>query len=229
MQRSSLHNPYPVIENDGTLSFGGNQAWSDSAVMRKCGCGVIGGTDLLLYLSLHKDICRTELFKEAYLENGFLELPEYMNYVNYFRRKYLPVIPHFGMAGWMLVLGLNRYFRHERIRLRAAFGVLPRNLWVRISAMLAHDIPVILLVGPNFPFVWGKHRLNMYYRSSEGEYSPSCQIKAHFVTVTGMDETWMRVSSWGKEYYINRQEYYNYVRKHSSFLISNICYIKSRK
>ncbi|MFQ7549242.1 MAG: hypothetical protein ACLRMZ_01540 [Blautia marasmi] len=43
-----------------------------------------------------------------------------------------------------------------------------------------------------------------------------------------MDETWMRVSSWGKEYYINRQEYYNYVRKHSSFLISNICYIKSR-
>jgi len=90
MQRSSLHNPYPVIENDGTLSFGGNQAWSDSAVMRKCGCGVIGGTDLLLYLSLHKDICRTELFKEAYLENGILELPEYMNYVNYFRRKYPP-------------------------------------------------------------------------------------------------------------------------------------------
>ncbi|POP36169.1 hypothetical protein C3R19_21330, partial [Blautia producta] len=70
MQRSSLHNPYPVIEKDGVLSFGGNQAWSDSAVMRKCGCGVIGGTDLLLYLSLHKDICRTELFQEAYLENG---------------------------------------------------------------------------------------------------------------------------------------------------------------
>ena len=116
MQRSSLHNPYPVIEKDGVLSFGGNQAWSDSAVMRKCGCGVIGGTDLLLYLSLHKDICRTELFQEAYLENGILELPEYMSYVNYFRKKYLPVIPHFGMAGWMLVLGLNRYFRHERIR-----------------------------------------------------------------------------------------------------------------
>ncbi|MCA5962640.1 hypothetical protein LC724_22785 [Blautia sp. RD014234] len=95
--------------------------------------------------------------------------------------------------------------------------------------MLAHDIPVILLVGPNFPFVWGKHRLNMYHRSPEGEYSPSCQIKAHFVTVTGMDDTWMRVSSWGKEYYINRQEYVNYVKKHSSFLISNICYIKSRK
>ena len=65
------------------------------------------------------------------------------------------MIPHFGMAGWMLVLGLNRYFSHERIGLRAAFGVLPRNLWVRISAMLAHDIPVILLVGPNFPrCVW---------------------------------------------------------------------------
>ena len=79
MQRNSLHNPYPVIEKDGTLSFGGNQAWSDSAVMRKCGCGVIGGTDLLLYLSLHKDICRTELFQEAYLENGILELPEYLN------------------------------------------------------------------------------------------------------------------------------------------------------
>ena len=229
MQRENLHNPYLVVEKDGCLSFGGNQAWSESALMRKNGCGVIGGTDLLLYLNLHKKLCRAKIFDEIHAVNGILDLPDYMNCVNYFRKRYLHIIPFFGMAGWMLSGGLNRYFRKERIGLHASFGVLPGNLWKRIHAMLAHDIPVILMIGGNFPLFWGDHKLNLYHRSSAGEYLPSCQVKAHFVTVTGMDDTWLRVSSWGKEYYINRYEYMTYVKKYSSFFISNICYIRSKK
>ena len=46
--------------------------------------------------------------------------------------------------------------------------------------------------------------------------------KAHFVTITGMDEEWLRISSWGKEYFINRREYDDYVKTHSTWLVSNI-------
>lgn len=228
MKKSCLRFPYPVVERDGSLSYGGNQSWFDSWIIRKSGCGAVAGTDVLLYLSLHKESCATEVFREAEFSNGILELEEYKDYVNYMRRHYFPIIPKFGMTGWMVVLGLNRYFRKNRIGLQAVWGLRGRNMWSRISAMLAHDIPVILMIGPNFPLVWGKHKLTFYHRSAQGEYSHSCQTKAHFVTVTGMDDTWMRISSWGQEYYINRIEYQRYVQKHSNSVISNICYIRAR-
>ena len=83
MKRYSLHNPFLVVENGGDLSYGGNQNWSKSKTVQKCGCGAIGGTDLLLYLSLNKERCRTEVFKQAKDSNGILELEEYLQYVDY--------------------------------------------------------------------------------------------------------------------------------------------------
>ena len=44
-----LKNQYPAVERAGVLSYGGNQTWSENPVIRKCGCGVIGSLDLLLY------------------------------------------------------------------------------------------------------------------------------------------------------------------------------------
>ena len=48
------------------------------------------------------------------------------------------------------------------------------------------------------------------------------------MTVTGMDEDWLCVSSWGNRYYISREEYRRYVRRHSSYLFSNIVYLDKR-
>ena len=50
--------------------------------------------------------------------------------------------------------------------------------------------------------------------------------ESHYVTVTGLDDEWAQISSWGREYYINRREYDAFVRLHSASLFSNILYIK---
>ena len=92
--------------------------------------------------------------------------------------------------------------------------------------MLSDDIPVILAVGPNLPFVWKKEKLTFYTKNHEGNLLPTAKTKAHFVTVTGRDGAWLRISSWGKEYYISIREYREYVKSHSSFLVSNVIDIK---
>jgi len=74
-----------------------------------------------------------------------------------------------------------------------------------------------------------KHRVRLYVKGADGIYRSNSSIKAHYVTVTGLDRRWMRVSSWGKEYYISRGEYEQYVKKHSSFLISNIVAVTETK
>ena len=92
--------------------------------------------------------------------------------------------------------------------------------------MLSADLPVILAVGPNFPAVWMKERLRFFVKSKNGVFRPGTATKSHYVTVTGMDEDWLRISSWGSEYYISRREYEDYVHRHSNPLFSNILYIK---
>ncbi|MBS5322501.1 MAG: hypothetical protein KHY34_02195 [Lachnospiraceae bacterium] len=228
MECGRLRHPYIAVMKEGRLSYGGNQQWSRKKAVQKYGCGVIAGTDLLLYLSLHKEYCKGKEFKNWEKENGILEAEEYMELAETMRRHYFPVIPGLGMPGWLLSGGVNRYFRANRIPLKVSFGVLGRNLRNRIGAMLAHDIPVILAVGPNFPLPLKKHKLTFYEKKGSA-YEESCSVAAHFVAVTALDGPWMQISSWGKMYYINLCEYQEYVRRHSLFLISNIFYIRKRK
>lgn len=226
MSAGRLKYPYVAVTREGRLSYGGNQSWGKSAVFKKYGCGAIAGTDVLLYLSLHKDYCKGKEFKEEN-ENGIFEVETYMEIVKGMKRKYFPLIPGFGMPGWLLAAGINRYFRVNRIPLKASFGVLGRNIWNRMHAMLSHDIPVILAVGPNFPIPCKKHKLT-FYEKTGGNYRESCKTAAHYVTATGIEEQWIRISSWGQEYYINMNEYMDYVKKHSCFLVSNIFYIRKK-
>lgn len=228
MECGRLRHPYIAVMKEGRLSYGGNQQWSRKKAVQKYGCGVIAGTDLLLYLSLHKEYCKGKEFKNWEKENGILEAEEYMELAETMRRHYFPVIPGLGMPGWLLSGGVNRYFRANRIPLKVSFGVLGRNFRNRIGAMLAHDIPVILAVGPNFLLPLKKHKLTFYEKKGSA-YEESCSVAAHFVAVTALDGPWMQISSWGKMYYINLCEYQEYVRRHSLFLISNIFYIRKRK
>ena len=223
-----LKHTYIQVQQNGKPSYGGNQAWGQDAAMRKYGCGVIAGADLLLYLSLHKKYCfgTGEFPNET--DTGNIEEKAYENFVQGMRRRYFPVIPGLGMPWWMLVLGLNRYFWKNRIPLGASFGVRDRNLTKRIRAMLAHDIPIILAIGPNFPLPLKRHKLAFYEKRGE-KYQEVCKTAAHFVTITGILDEWLEISSWGRPYYIRLQEYREYVRKHSCPLVSNIIYIRKRR
>jgi hypothetical protein len=93
--------------------------------------------------------------------------------------------------------------------------------------MLSRDIPVIFSVGPNFPLLWQRNRLRFYVRTESG-MAPGPQTLAHYVMITGSDGDWLQISSWGKKYYIRKDEYLNYVKMHSARLVSNILYIREK-
>ena len=126
----------------------------------------------------------------------------------------------------LLAVGVNRLFHRYSLPYHSAWAWSGDLLWDRVTEMLMHDLPVILSIGPNFPAVWQKDRLPFYIRRGAERYVPASSAKSHYVIVTGLDETWARISSWGREFYINRREYDDFVRRHSSSLFSNILYIK---
>ena len=220
-----LNHPYVSVSGNGG-SYGGNQGWADSKRLRGCGCGVVAGTDLMLYLHRSHPQYRSTLFAEV-PEEGELSQELYLKLLREVNRRYLPVIPYFGMNGFTLAGGLNRYFRRSEIDLRAGWRVLPFGLWETMERMLEEDIPVIFSIGANFPMVWRQQKLKLYVKRGD-TYLSTKAVNAHYVTVTGMDEKWLEVATWGKRYYINREEFTRYVRRYSCYVFSNCLGIRTR-
>lgn len=227
-RRYSLRYPYLSVKTQNECSFGGSQTWSSSRIMQKYGCGVVGIADVLLYLGLHRMDCETDLHYGILREDGYISYPRYERYLIKMRRRFLSVIPGFGVPGFCLPAAMNKYFRRYRIHLKASWCLRQSLIRSRIEKMLSQDMPVILAIGPNFPCFWGKKCLTLY-RMENGVFLPSTQTKAHFVVVTGIIGDFLQISSWGKEYYISWPEYQNYIKKYSNCFASNICMIRDKK
>ena len=202
--RTELTRPWPAIRTGETLSYGGSQNWFPNENFQRCGCGIVAAADTLLYLS-----GQTELTHE-----------EYMAHVNALR-KYFPLIPRRGIDGVRLAIGLNACFRARGLRVRAGWSASGVKFWGRLERQLSNDLPAIVAIGPNFPKVWGAERLPLYRRTAEGGYAEAECTKGHFLTVTGLDADWMRVSSWGREFYIARSTYDGYMRRQGA-LFTNL-------
>lgn len=141
-------------------------------------------------------------------------------------RPFFPILPRLGINGLMLSGGLNLYFLIHRLPYHAVWNTGYRSLGKKITQMLQKDLPVILSIGSNFPLIWKKDRLSLYKKTADGTYIRSTSTRAHYVTVTGIEHGWLRISSWGQEWYINWNEYRTFSRKKSCPLFSNICYIR---
>lgn len=225
-----LKKSYVSILHRGEMSYGGSQMWFEDKTLRGYGCGLIAAADLLLYLGEEKlsaavketdgagDIQKKEAAEETV----------YAAYIQRMR-KHFTVLPRLGMPGWLLAFQLWIYFLKKGCFYKIWWGFSRRKRDAAIAGMLRADIPVILSIGPNFPFIWGKHKVRFYRKREDGSYVYEQSTSAHYVTVTGIDREWYRISSWGKEYYISRREYAEYVKKHSLGLYSNICHIRRRR
>lgn len=225
MSEYSLRHPLPAVLTGNRSSYGGSQRLSHSSIVKGAGCGLVAACDLFRYLNDHNPRCHCELYDD-------LELGAPLDVKNYNRlldnlRAYFPIIPKLGINGVILSLGINAFFLRYGYPYIALWGVSPRNLWERIREMLCADIPVIISVGPNFPLVWQKNKTTLYAERS-GDIRKVSSVRAHFMTVTGMDDKWLILSSWGRKYYMDRNEYKEYVSKHSGCFASNIVYIKSK-
>ncbi|WP_251495276.1 hypothetical protein [Otoolea muris] len=223
-----LSRPYIRIRRPDGISFGGSQEWFEEKTIRDFGCGLIGAADVLLYVSRPAQ-AGEESRNAASGEEGTPEIPyeEYGRHVAALKRHF-PIIPGFGMPGWFLSVGFNIIFRRQKSPYRARWGIPHRRLFSSIAEMLRQDIPVILSAGPHFPRFWGKEGLTLYREAADKTMLPAAKTRAHYVIVTGMAGEWMRISSWGRMYYIRISEYEEYVRRYSCPLFSNICYIRSR-
>ncbi len=209
---ASLQNDYVHVLRNGMESYGGSQMWSDKETIRICGCGAVAAFDAYLYLSGRRKDSMTE--------------EEYIRELEQVSRRYFPLIKPFGINGLLLALGMNRLLHRKNVPYRAFWAVSGRKFWSRVEELLRQDIPVIFSVGPNFPALWGKTRLPFYRKKGDGSFVPASSAIAHYVTATGCSEEWLRISSWGSEYYIKRSEYDEYVRKHSAPLVSNILMLR---
>lgn len=99
MKKARLKNPYIAVMKDGGLSYGGNQSWAEGNLLQKYGCGVIAGTDLILYLGLHKEYCNGREIWEDEEENGIWDAEQYFALIKKLNRKYFWVIRSRTSAG----------------------------------------------------------------------------------------------------------------------------------
>ncbi len=206
-----LKKPYINVRRGTELSYGGSQMWSERETIRKCGCGPVAALDLLLYLENR---------------TGPIDHADYERELQRITKKYFLLVRPFGINGLALAFGLNLLLRDRGHPYRACWEASRKKLWPRIEDMLERDLPVILSVGPNFPRPWSGDQIDFYVRLNAGGFRPATKTKSHYFTATGLDETWLRISSWGREYYILRKDYDEYARKSSIPLLTNIVYLK---
>ena len=222
----SLKNPYISVDYENGPSFGGSQTQAVNKTIKHVGCGVIAAADLIIYLSRnHVRLNRDFMYG---LRINPIEPKNYTNFLRHLRNRYFPIIPHIGMNGLGLMTGMELFFKLYKLPFDCHWCISDKGIWDKIEQMLKADIPVIMAVGPNFPFIWKKGRAMLYSKSENGTYIPSGAVKAHFITITGMNEEWLEISSWGRRLYLNRRMYEEYVSKYSASLVSNILYVKKK-
>lgn len=224
---TELQNPYISVAYSVSPSFGGDQRRCGDRVLQSCGCGVIAALDLLLYLNRwHGDVHIPEFAGLAVASP--LPQADYERALEALRKAYLPLLYPFGTNGLTLSLGMNRFFKRHRLPYRSRWSVPKAELWQRMGTMLKQDIPVILAVGPNFPRFWQKKRATFCRVTPEGSYAPTVSAMAHFVTVTGLDDEWIELSSWGSRYYMSQEEFSRYTRECSNSLLCSILYVEHK-
>lgn len=216
----SLQHPFPAVDWAENGSFGGSQSKSAKWQIRKCGCGAVAMTDWMIYLSRYHGCEVSSPVMEA---AGRDPIPAelYDRVCCGLQRKFLPMVSPFGINGLSLAAGMNAYCALHRLPCRFRWNVTKRDLFSLIQRTLERDLPVVLAIGPNLPALWQQHKLQLYRKSGD-TYTAVTSVKAHYVMVTAMDENWLEISSWGRKYYIHKQEYLRYGEKYSTFLVHNI-------
>ena len=180
---------------------------------------------------------------------------DYDKYIQYMEKHFFHILPKLGISGVLMAWNLNMYFLLNRKKIKkitggrywARWAVLPSNILSRIKEMLSNDIPVVLAIGPG---MFRKNKLTFYNKinGTDGSiiFKPVTKTKDHYVTVTGVEEyivssngdkrdaadpqnkIMLEISSWGKKYYVNYNDYRDYVKKNDNYYFSNILYIKKK-
>jgi len=254
MAECTLNRPgYVAIKKDGDVFYGGSQMWyekngrfSNSDIIRSYGCGTIAAGDLFLYLALQDAGRQNRITRIAMKDGGSIMQEHYISYLDYIDSQYTKTKRWIGVTGPKLASALNRYFRFAGIEYEAswAWSLTSSFMLERIEEMIKADIPVILSVGPNTPILWGDAGIPFYLPVNtenaghvERRYvkSANSNVHGHYVTVTGVipepaaGRIMLCISSWGRKYYMDYDEYRNYVAGPGGKWTSSMVYVRKKE
>ncbi len=243
------------ISVDG--SFGGNQRWlrkyEDKAnTLSDYGCGLISANDVLLhisdqpgnpskekYIAAVHDMNRRYFHVLPFLGVSGIMLSFYMRIYLFMHRKHFNkrYKVHWGVMPRNLLKRITEMLKND---IPVVLSIGPGLIRGRKAELSLYSIKASNLSSEiNSP--------NSNIEKSAPEITKVNSVKDHYVNVTGLYNyeakhegnlrnkssksgfiTMLEISSWGKKYYIDFDEYKDYVRKHDNFLFSNILYIKPR-
>lgn len=221
------HLSAPLWPNTET-AFGISQNWSSLPRIRGWGCGPAAALMVLGHLHRHHSHGRSAPFR------GLSDVPTREAcavLLDTVGKCFFPVLPRYGMNGLVLAACMNRYFRRYRMPFRASWCCRMKTVLKRMGQMLDAGIPVIFSVGPDFPLLWQKHPLPLY--TSPDAAAANTSVRAHYMVVTGMENGWLELSSWGRKYYLSLAAWQEHHKYHSGHLVDGIvsirCHPKSHK
>jgi hypothetical protein len=224
------------------IGYGGNQSWffideywydwfESDYYIENYGCGLISASDVLLYLSMNDSDYQTVITDQIIYNNGNIEYDSYCNYVKQMNWIYFNLIRGIGITGPSIASGIESYSEICNSKLYAKWCISKDKMLSRIKEMLINNIPVTLSIGPDSKYGVNFYLLNSTTNDPYSFTEYKSNINSHYVTVTGIlidqvkNQTMLKISSWGEEYYINYEEYINFVDNYSNYIVSNIVYI----
>lgn len=215
----------------------------DDAVIRKYGCGLIGLADLLIYLGKEtagqaperkngaEDRTENAGLAALFSAGGGSEAA-YRELVRRLDAADARVRGALGLNGFAMARAFNRLAAREGLRFSARWSVPEEKLLAELRRMLDGNIPAVFSIGPNL-VPWRKNAGVNFYADPEKKDPHVLRVRDHYVTVTGLAETgdrrMLRISSWGQTYYVDFDEYLQYVQSQPPFfgaLFSNLLSVK---
>lgn len=241
-----------VYYGGSQMWFPNDRTRSKDYILHNYGCGTIATADLFLYLAIRKDAYRNAVTESVLQGTDSAYYKDYLAYVRKINEYYTKTRRYIAVLGPQVAISFNSYARTYQLKHRAKWKLTLTyyDMLEQIEEMLSRDIPVILSIGPNTPAIWGKKGISFYQRytkdtpidgeaakpvSLAGAYHYKAvkhDINSHYVTVTGMYKDasaariMLRISSWGKPFYIDYEEYREYIHEHGGTYTSSIVYIR---
>ena len=171
-------------------SFGGSQMWAPTPLMQNCGCGIIAGLDAVMRMSGEGDLTMDEYLKRFDEASRFIRpilLPgKHEKPRKIFGQEFLG---SFGVSTWRFKRGIKKLAASRNLAIKVKSFIFSYE--EKIEMYLERGIPVIALIAAPFN--------NVNLINSNGV---PFKVGFHWVTVTGIDEKHLEVSSWGGKYRI---------------------------
>jgi hypothetical protein len=255
---NEISDPFLIVDEDnGTMYYGGDQAWFRRNTMTFAGCGVVAAANTMrALLCKYPDAYEKASGRLKTLGNVIITKSEYVSVINDMYRKMfvveLPLAnmiydmkeveygskllnripPGFGMNAASVVRGLLRY--------ASSHGVLIHDFYLSttyidyekgldfIKEGLDKNGAVILLTSFN------KHPLTLYSGKAGDTKRPVSVsgMKTHFATITGIigdkENPLIKLTTWGRVATISYRELHESWQKRRAYVSALIYFVPER-